>query len=230
MFEYIKDNIARLEERIAAAADGAGRSREEIKIVAVAKAFGDDVTRAAVEFGLTDIGEAKIQDADPKIKNLGPICTWHMVGHLQTNKANRAVFLFDMIQSIDSLRLAEKINAKGFNRDKVIPILIEINASMEENKFGFIPEAAVDIVDQLRILPNLDVRGMMTVGPNTRDRDEIRKAFGLTRTLFENARKYAGETFDTLSMGMSDDLEIAIEEGSNMLRIGTAIFGKRNSK
>ena len=230
MFEYLKDNIRKVEDQITVAAKKSGRKRKDITLVAVAKTFGNDITRAAVEAGLTDIGESRIQDADPKIKALGDICRWHMIGHLQTNKAAKAIDIFDLIQSVDTLKLAEMINKKAENKMTRVKVLIEINSSGEMQKHGFIPEAAIDMIEQINSMPTIEVCGLMTIGPNTRDKGEIRRAFSLTRSLFESGRKYVGEGFDILSMGMSSDFDIAIEEGSNMVRIGTAIFGKRKNR
>lgn len=230
MYEYIKKNIGGLESRIAEAAVKAGRARKEITLVAVAKTFGQEITRAAVDFGLTDIGESRIQEAIPKIKELGPICRWHMIGHVQTNKAARAVEFFDMIQSVDSLKLAEEINRRAGEIGKKIDCLVEINSSGEESKYGFTFDAALDAVKKIDKLEFICVRGLMTIGPWTSDKEQIRNAFRETKELFDRGRELTGQRFDTLSMGMSSDFEIAIEEGSTMIRVGTAIFGERPKK
>lgn len=230
MYENIKKNIGQLESRIAEAAQKAGRSREDITLVAVAKTFGRKATGAAVDFGLTDIGESRIQEAVPKIKDLGPICRWHMIGHLQTNKAARAVKYFDMIQSVDSMRLAEEINRRAGEIGKKIDCLIEINSSGEESKHGFAFDAASDAITKIEKMEFICLRGLMTIGPWTTDEGQIRDAFRKTKALYDRAKKSASQSFNTLSMGMSSDFEIAIEEGSTMIRVGTAIFGHRKKR
>jgi len=228
MYEYIKDNIARLEENIESICNRIGRKRDQITLVGVAKTFNVETTQAAIEYGLKDIGESRVQEAEPKISDIGDACTWHMIGHLQSNKVTKAVDIFNLIQSVDTLRLAEKINIKAENRGKDIDVLIEVNASGEPQKSGFIPEATLDMAEQVKLLPNVVIRGLMAIGPNSRDEDEIRRTFRITRSLYEEGQSLFGERFNILSMGMSGDYELAIEEGSNMLRIGSAIFGIRN--
>ncbi len=227
MYEYIKKNIEQLEIRIAEAAENASRTRGEITLVAVAKTFDAEITRAAVDFGLTDIGESRIQEAIPKIKELGPICRWHMIGHLQSNKAAKAVEHFDMIQSVDSLKLAEEINRRAGEIGEKIDCLIEINSSGEESKYGFAFDDTPDAVKKIKKMEFICVRGLMTIGPWTTDERQVRDAFCKTKNLYDRVGELATERFDTLSMGMSSDFEIAIAEGSTMIRVGTAIFGER---
>ena len=229
MYQHIKENLERLKARITAAAGRAGRSLEEITLVAVSKTHPYDTVRAAVEYGVTDIGESRVQEAAPKIESLGKIAKWHMVGHLQTNKAKKAVQLFDMIQSVDSLKLAEEINRRAGQTGKRVECLIEVNSSGEEAKSGVAVADALELIEKVFRFESINLRGLMTIGPWTDNEQLIREAFRKTRELFADGTKVAGESFTILSMGMTDDFEIAIEEGSNMVRIGTAVFGPRKN-
>jgi len=227
VYEYIEKNIKEVRDRLGEAALKNGRRPEEIKLVAVSKTFPAEIVKAAVGFGMTDLGESRIQDAEPKIEKLGDIAAWHMIGHLQTNKAKRAVELFPIIQSLDSIRLAEELEKRAGNIDKKIDCLIELNSSGEESKYGFTPDRILEALRELKDYRYLDVRGVMTIGPYVENENEIRRAFQLTRSLLEKGKEIIGDKFDTLSMGMSSDFELAVAEGSNMVRIGTAIFGPR---
>ena len=227
MFDHIRENLERINHNIAEAARRSGRKPDDITLVGVSKTFPAEAIKAAVGFGLTDIGESRLQEAEPKIGKLGKIARWHMIGHLQTNKVKKVVAIFNFIQSVDSLKLAEEINRRAAEINKKIDCLIEVNSSAEDSKSGIAPELALELIDNAAGLENVNLRGIMTIGPLTDDRQLIRRAFRKTRELFEIAGKSAGAGFDTLSMGMSDDYEIAIEEGSDMVRIGTALFGKR---
>ncbi|MEW5925269.1 MAG: YggS family pyridoxal phosphate-dependent enzyme [Candidatus Zixiibacteriota bacterium] len=227
MFEHIRENLENINNDIAAAAGRSGRRPNEITLVAVSKTFSIEVIKAAIGFGITDIGESRLQEAEPKIKSLGKSARWHMIGHLQTNKVKRAVAIFDFIQSVDSLKLAEETSRRAIEINKKIDCLIEVNSGGEVSKSGVAPEMAPELIDNAAGLKNINLRGIMTIGPLTEEKQLIRRAFRNTRELFEIERKSVGPQFDTLSMGMSDDYEMAIEEGSNMVRIGTALFGER---
>ncbi|RKX30969.1 MAG: YggS family pyridoxal phosphate-dependent enzyme [Candidatus Zixiibacteriota bacterium] len=227
MFEYIKENLELIIEKIAGAARRAGRSPEDITLVAVSKTHPAEAIEAAVKFGVTDIGESRIQEAEPKLETLGNIARWHMIGHLQTNKVKKAVAAFDIIQSVDSLKLATEIDRHAGQIGKKIKCLIEINSAGEVAKSGISLNNAMDLIQNTKDLENIQLKGIMTIGPLTDDGQLIRDAFRKTRKLFEQGRSLIGDQFDILSIGMSDDFEIAIEEGSNMVRIGTAIFGQR---
>lgn len=223
----IKGNIQKLKERISSAAKRANRGSSNVLLIAATKDAPAEMVREAISCGITDIGENKVQDAGLKygiLKDL-PV-RWHMIGHLQTNKAKKAVEIFSMVQSVDSEHLAQKLSEEAVKAGKKLEILIEINTSGEASKYGIIPEKASELIGYASKLPNLSVKGLMTVGALTQDKERIRGCFRLLRNLagvISNAG-FPGVEMKWLSMGMTDDLEIAIEEGSNMIRIGRAIF------
>jgi PLP dependent protein len=229
MFEYIEKNIRQVETKVAEAADKAGRAGSDIAIVAVSKTFATEAIRAAVVAGLKDIGESKIQEAESKIAALGKIARWHMIGHLQTNKVKKTVEIFDMIQSVDSLHLADEINLAAGKIGKTIDCLVEVRSSWELTKYGTPPVETPKLIKEISRMENINLRGLMTIGPYTEEAVLIRNAFRLTREVFLKGQDIIGDKFNILSMGMSSDYEIAIGEGSNMIRIGTAIFGRRNN-
>jgi len=217
----IARNLHDVERRIAQAAQRAGRSPAEITIVAVTKGLTAQAIEAALEAGIRHIGENRVQEAREKIarlSNLQPCPTWHMVGHLQTNKVKTAVEIFDIIHSIDSLRLAEALSGRARN---TVPVLLQVNISGEEPKSGFseaeLPKAAEDVAR----LSMLKVKGLMTIAPLVSDPEEVRPIFRRLRELRDSLG------LEHLSMGMSDDFEVAVGEGATMVRIGRAIFGER---
>jgi pyridoxal phosphate enzyme (YggS family) len=227
MFEYIESNIRQIKGKIAEAAEKCGRSSSEVTIVAVSKTFSVEAIRAAVAAGVDDIGESKLQEAEPKITALGNIARWHMIGHLQTNKAKKTAELFDMIQSLDSLHLADEVNRAAGKIGKKVECLVEVRSSWELTKHGIAPVEAPKLIKEVLRMENIRLRGMMTIGPYSDDPYLIQKAFRLTRELYSKGQDMVGDQFNILSMGMSSDYEIAIGEGSTMVRIGTAIFGRR---
>lgn len=225
----INDNIKRIIEIIDNQKIRLGISYP-ITLIAVTKTMPAETVKEAVNSGITDIGENRVQEAELKFKELEDISfTKHLIGHLQENKVNKAAILFDIIQSIDSIEIAEKLNKKLSETKKIIPVLIEVNTSVEESKFGINPSETEELIEKINKLPYLQINGFMTVGPLSEDNNEIRKAF---KSLYEIKQKmkniYRNLPLETLSMGMSGDFETAIAEGSNMLRLGRIIFGDRN--
>jgi len=215
-------------DRIARAAARVGRGPEDVTLVAAAKTRGPAEIRAAVEAGVEVVGENRVQEAEAKIAELTDVgCAWHMVGHLQRNKAARAVELFDMVQSLDSRRLAEELHRRAAAAGKVVPVLLEVNTSGEESKFGVAPEGAEYFAGEVASYANLRVEGLMTIGPLGGGPVVTANAFRTLRRLFDTIAPSFGTEFRWLSMGMTDDFELAIEEGSNMVRVGRAIFGAR---
>jgi len=220
----IADNLLRVRERISAAAERAGRDPREIVLVAVTKTVDAAAIEEAIDAGVTDIGENYVQDSVAKYDMIGSRVRWHMIGHLQRNKAGHAVTIFDLIQSVDNLPLAREIGKRASSIGKAQDVLIEVNVSGEETKTGVAPDEALGLVAEAIRVPGVRVLGMMGIAPFTDDEAAIRRSFSLLRNIWE---ELPVENRKWLSMGMTSDFEAAIEEGSNMVRIGTAIFGPR---
>ncbi|MBI2917076.1 MAG: YggS family pyridoxal phosphate-dependent enzyme [Chloroflexi bacterium] len=216
----IAENLALVKQRVAQAAQRAGHVPASVTIVGVSKTFPPEVIAEAHRAGLRHIGENRVQEAQAKRPDLASLTgvTWHLVGHLQTNKAKSALQLFDVIQSLDSLKLAQALSRHA---ERDVPVLLEVNVAGEASKFGVSPEAVPALVEAIARLPNIQVRGLMTVAPLVSDPNEVRPVFRRLRELAQSL----GLT--ELSMGMTDDFEVAVEEGSTTVRIGRAIFGVR---
>ena len=227
----IKENLTGCLERIENAAVKAGKKGSDISLVAVSKTVEPALINEGIEAGIQIIGENKVQEAQTKRELVNPV-SWHMVGHLQSNKVKTAVQIFDMIQSVDSVELAEEISKRCGRLYKKMPLLVEVNTSGEPSKFGCKPEEVVPLVTRISTLPDIRIEGLMTVGLFSSEKMKVRKCFILLRQLAENIRtmKLPGVEMKVLSMGMSGDFELAIEEGSTMVRIGSAIFGPRLSQ
>ena len=224
----IGEAIKRLRENVARTCKKVSREPEEIEIVAITKGILTDAIKEAYENGLRTFGENRLQEALKKIPLLPDDIHWHFVGHLQTNKAKLAVRNFELIQSVDSLRLADLLSKIAMKEKSIVRVLIEVNSSGEESKYGFPLDSAFNSIKEINNLPGIEVLGIMTIGPLTQDVYRIRESFRKTRELFEMLKQELNGNIKYLSMGMSDDYTIAIEEGSNMIRIGRAIFGERH--
>jgi len=230
----IKENVEIVKGRIASVQLRRG-NKAAVKIVAITKAHPASVITEAKKAGLRIIGENRIQEAEdkfPKIAEILPELTTRLVGHLQSNKIKKALSLFDALDSVDSLKLAEKIGKKAVSLNRTTPILLEVNTGEEATKFGFKPNNIGDMLACFEI-SGIEPQGLMTVGPFTSDRKKIRKAFVSLRKLHESIKHQLAnkaERFTELSMGMSNDFEIAVEEGSTMVRLGTVLFGQRKLK
>ncbi len=203
-----------------------------VALVAAAKTRTPDEIRRAVDAGVKIIGENYVQEAESVFSVLGRIAQWHFIGHLQKNKVKRAVALFDMIETVDSLELGARIDRECAKLGRVMPVLVEINSGREPQKAGVLPEDAEDLVRGLAELEHVKVQGLMTMGPRTGDPEEARPYFQETKRLFDElaARGLDNVEMRYLSMGMSNTYKIAIEEGANMVRIGSAIFGERKER
>ena len=229
----IAGNIARVRERMHAAARRAGRDPDEVSLMAVTKTHGPDLIAAAYASGLRLFGENRVQEFQSKREGLIKLqaAEWRLIGHLQTNKVGKAVELFQAIDSLDSLRLAEKLDAAAARANRILPVLIEINVGREASKHGIAPDSA-ELDSLLAAVPRLSslaVRGLMTVPPFSEHPESARPFFRRLHRLRDEiaARKLPGILLGELSMGMSHDFEVAIEEGSTCIRLGTAIFGAR---
>ena len=230
----LKENLERLEDRIAQACRNAGRSRNEIELMAVSKTFPAESILKAVSLGLTLFGENRVQEWASKAASLSPkpeSTKWHLIGHLQSNKAVRAVELFDGIDSLDSLRLAERLNEAAGKLGRRLPVLLEVKLSTEETKSGLDPESAeaAQILERLPDLAHLEARGLMTIAPWGAPDEETRACFRSLRAWRDRwAASQPQLNLPVLSMGMSGDFELAIAEGATRIRVGTALFGKRS--
>lgn len=224
----IKERLARVQLLIEEAAKRSGRPAKEITLVAVTKGVPPERVLEAKEAGLRLFGENRIQEAKEKIpKVVDPAVEWHLVGHLQSNKVSDALSLFSLIHSVDSVRLAERISRESEQRGRVTPALLEVNISGEPQKYGFLPEAIYTAIDAIKDFPGIRISGLMGMAPNDPDKEKKREAFKKLRNLFSVCRSFKGERLEMkyLSMGMSGDFETAIEEGSNMVRLGRILFG-----
>jgi PLP dependent protein len=226
--DELRARVAQVRERIEAARARSGRS-DEVTLVAVTKTHPADVVRAAIEAGVADVGENRVQEMDDKVGEIGRgAVRWHLIGHLQRNKAARAVAVADLVHSLDSPRLAEALSAEAVKAGIILPVLVQVNTSGEESKFGLAPDEAVDAIGRMAALPGLRLEGLMTMAPFTDDQAVIRRTFAGARRLGEEARRQVPAfTGRHLSMGMSNDFEAAVEEGSTLVRVGSTLFGER---
>lgn len=225
----VKENILRIRERIAAAAARAGRDPSGVRLMGVTKTVSDDRILQAIEAGIDIIGENYVQEARRKIELMGKSAEWHFIGHLQTNKAKYAVRLFDMIHSVNRMSLAEELNRRAAAAGVVCRVLIEVNLGGEESKSGAPPEEAPALIRSVAQMANLSIRGLMTMAPWYDDPERARPCFAGLRAIRDRiaAENIPNVAMRELSMGMTDDFEVAVEEGSTIVRVGRAIFGER---
>jgi pyridoxal phosphate enzyme (YggS family) len=217
----IKANVDTVRQRIERACQRSGRSPDEVTLVAITKTVTPPAIAAAFAAGISHFGENRVQEAVAKIEQLSdltPRPTWHMVGHLQTNKAKTAVEIFDLVHSVDSVRLAEALSQRT---QKNLPIFLEVNVADEVSKSGFSMADVTSALEEISTLPHLAIKGLMTIAPLVEDPEQVRSVFRKLRSLRDSLG------LEHLSMGMTDDFEVAIEEGATMVRIGRAIFGER---
>jgi pyridoxal phosphate enzyme (YggS family) len=226
----IAANLARLRDRIAAACARAGRDPAAVTLMGVSKFQPPEAVRAALEAGLTTFGESRVQEAKAKI----PLCPgrarWQMIGHLQSNKCRDAVALFSMIQSVDSLALAQELDRQCEKAAKTLPILLEVNVAGEASKFGYPPVKVLAEFRELNQLARLEIHGLMTIAPYSPTPERVRPVFRRLCELRGECEQLLGAPLPVLSMGMSGDFEVAIEEGATLVRVGSALFGERPKK
>lgn len=221
------DRLADVRRRMAKACERAGRAVDSVQLLAVTKTHPPEIVDAAVDLGLTLFGENRVQEAKAKIPHCSQRATWHMIGHLQSNKARDAVELFSMIEGVDSLRIAQEISKRAGQADKTMPVLLEVNVGGEASKSGFQPDALLAELEDIRSLSHLQIQGLMTIPPWKPQPDQVRPFFVKARQLKTRCEAALGESLPHLSMGMSHDFEVAIGEGATLVRIGTALFGPR---
>jgi pyridoxal phosphate enzyme (YggS family) len=225
--EAIRNNLEIINEKIKKAALKANRNPEEIKLVAVTKTATIEQIKEATSAGVKIIGENKVQEAKEKYQIMTTDTEWHLIGHLQTNKVKYAIEIFDCIQSVDSIKLTKEIDKRSLQFGKTTNILVEVNVSGEETKYGIKPEEVELFLKEISEFSGIRVRGLMTIAPIEKDKEEVRPYFRKLRELSKEikSKNIKNVKMDYLSMGMSEDFEIAIEEGANMVRIGRGIFG-----
>lgn len=223
----INDRIQDIEDRIQKAKIKAGR-KDDVRILAVTKTVSRESIKQAVDCGLRLFGENRVQEAKDKYRNRGNDTKLHMIGHLQKNKARFVPQLFDMVQSIDSEEIALALNKECIKQGKILPVLIQVNTSDELSKFGVKKTQVKELTDSILTMSNLRIYGFMTIGPFTDNETQIRKSFSLLYNIQQDMKQFYQELeLKTLSMGMSNDFELAVQEGANLLRIGSLIFGER---
>ena len=224
------DNLKDVEERIQAACDRSGRKREDVLLVAVSKTKPVEMIEEVMTAGIVDFGENKPQELRDKYEVLPKNLRFHMIGHLQTNKIKYVIDRVVLIHSIDSIHLAEAVNTEAKKHNRIMPVLVEVNVAQEESKSGFLVEKAENAIREIAKLSNIRVEGLMTIAPFVENAEENRQYFVKLRKLSVDiaAKNIDNVTMHHLSMGMTGDYEVAIEEGATMVRVGTGIFGERN--
>ncbi|OGW85190.1 MAG: YggS family pyridoxal phosphate enzyme [Omnitrophica bacterium RIFCSPLOWO2_01_FULL_45_10] len=233
----IHDNVKSVRQKIANACEKVGRNADDVELVCVTKEVSIDEIKEALDAGVQILGENRVKDALSKYKAIGGRQEWHFIGHLQTNKVKDAVRIFSLIHSVDSLRLAKEIDKAAQAINKAQDILIQVNTSGEKTKFGIMPEEAIDFMKEISSYGNINTKGLMTIAPEVDDPEKVRPYFRALRELRDkiNELRYSAKQSEAsskgtkyeiriLSMGMTNDFEVAIEEGANMVRIGKAIF------
>jgi pyridoxal phosphate enzyme (YggS family) len=230
--EHMAANIAHVRSIIAEAALRMGRAPEEITLVAVSKTMPVELVQMAYNLGVTAFGENRVQEALPKIAAFHPQgLSWHMIGHLQSNKASKVVSPFDCVESVDSLHLAQALSRHAGEQGKRLPVLLQVNVAGEASKEGLSPAEALELARQFLALPHIQVAGLMTIAPLVEDAEQVRPVFRELRLLRDQLRtELPSSSWQHLSMGMTGDYRVAIEEGATIVRIGRAIFGEREKK
>ncbi len=225
----IQENLNTVEARIQAACSRSGRKREDVKLIAVSKTKPVEMLQEAYRYGCRDFGENKVQELIDKYDKLPKDIRWHMIGHLQRNKVKYIVDKVYLIHSVDSLRLAEEISKEAVKKDVTVSILVEINVANETSKFGTTAEEAVSLVEEIAKLPNIIVKGLMTIAPYVENPEENRLYFAMLKQIFVDIihKNIDNVCMKELSMGMTGDYEVAVTEGATYIRIGTGIFGER---
>ena len=226
----ITENLSMVESKIAAACKRAGRERDEVKLIAVSKTQPVEAIREAMEYGINSFGENRVQELREKTEIIKDNLDWHLIGHLQTNKVKYVVGKVSLIHSLENIRLAEALDKEAAKLGIAVDVLAEINVAKEDSKFGVMPEDAENFIREVSKYPNLNIKGLMTVAPYTDISEENRKYFRQLKKIMVdlNSKNIHNVSMNVLSMGMTGDYEVAIEEGATLVRVGTGIFGSRN--
>ena len=227
----IKRNTKEILERVSNAANKSGRSLDDVTIISVTKTVGIDKINEVVSNGIINLGENRVQEFNNKFNNLlNNNVKWHMIGHLQTNKVKYIIDKIELIHSVESIKLAKEINKKAQQKNITAKVLIELNIGEEDSKYGISEDNIIDLLKQLEKLNNIKIYGLMTVAPYCENPEDVRWVFQKMKAIYDNISnmKFKNTEMKYLSMGMTNDFEIAIEEGANMVRIGTGFFGERN--
>ena len=226
----ITKNLSMVESKIAAACKRAGRERDEVKLIAVSKTQPVEAIREAMEYGINSFGENRVQELREKTEIIKDNLDWHLIGHLQTNKVKYVVGKVSLIHSLENIRLAEALDKEAAKLGIAVDVLAEINVAKEDSKFGVMPEDAENFIREVSKYPNLNIKGLMTVAPYTDISEENRKYFRQLKKIMVdlNSKNIHNVSMNVLSMGMTGDYEVAIEEGATLVRVGTGIFGSRN--
>jgi len=227
--DYIKRNIEEVRKRVEKAALKSGRNPGDIKIIGVTKTVDTDRIMKAIDAGIVDLGENRVQELLEKYDKINRECRWHLIGHLQTNKVKYIIDKVSLIHSVDRIELVQEIQKRAEKIGRIVDVLVQVNVAEEESKFGIRTSEALDFVKEVSRFENIKVRGLMTIAPLVENPETVRYVFRELRKLLIDIRQENIDNInmDFLSMGMSNDFEIAVEEGSNMIRVGTAIFGRR---
>ncbi len=228
----LQENILEVQANIKESLDKVGRTKDEVTLIAVTKTVDVDLIQKSLDLGLNNIGENRVQELQRKYEKIGDKATWHMIGHLQTNKVKYILDKVSLIHSLNRISLAKELNKRAKNANKIIETLIQVNVAEEESKFGFKAEEVIPFIETILPMENIKVKGLMTIAPYAEDPEEARYVFRELRNLKETieSRNYKEIDMKYLSMGMTNDYKVAIEEGSNIVRVGTALFGKREYK
>lgn len=227
-YNYLKENLDDIQKNIQQACERSGRNADDVTLVAVTKTVEADVMNASIDYGVTIVGENRVQEIRRKYEDVKNV-SWHQIGHLQTNKVKYIVDKVDMIHSVDSVRLAKEISDKASKHDRIIDILIQVNVASEEQKFGIGEKALSEVLTEVSKMPSVKVKGLMLIAPFAEDPETVRPIFRRMKEIFDSTKNsnYDNVEMQYLSMGMSGDYVVAIEEGANMVRIGSGIFGAR---
>ena len=226
----LEENLREIERKIQEACKRANRAREDIVLIAVSKTKPVSMLKEVYDLGIRDFGENKVQELSEKYPQMPSDTTWHLIGHLQRNKVKQIIDKVDLIHSVDSIRLAEAIEREAAKKDIIVNILLEVNVAEEESKFGFKVDEVLSAVEQIATFPHVRIKGLMTIAPFVENPEENRSVFAYLQKLsVDIARKNIDNvSVNILSMGLTNDYEVAIEEGATVIRVGTGIFGERN--